>query len=316
MSEHDAIEDSGYLYSLAAAITAGSISPLSKFLVSSVQPLVLAALTVVGAGLVLLPYKFAEVPPRRGMILFLSIGLIGVAIGFILWVEGLTKTTAVNSSLLVNGEAFFTSIIAFAIFSERLNRKQLLSGLLILAGIIVIATNLEAGFSFLQGFQGNLLIIGASAMWGISNNLQRIATQRFNALIVAKFTMLIGGVILIGVVLASQVSIAVPLSSVPYLIVLTIVIVMTTILMNVALARIGAIRAILVFSTTSVFGAIFAMVFLSEQITLIQIAGGAITLLGAYLIQRNEVKVDSPSLPGKTAASIPAPQEQGPPPES
>jgi drug/metabolite transporter (DMT)-like permease len=130
-------------------------------------------------------------------------------------------------------------------------------------------------------------------MWGIANNLQRVATQRFSAVFVSKFTNLIGGAILILFIPVAQASIVVPLSAFPYLIALVLNIVITTILFNVALGKIGAIRTILIFSTTSVFGSVFAMVFLSERISLIQIMGGAIILLGAYLIQRNEPRLDS-----------------------
>ncbi|HEV2225494.1 MAG TPA: EamA family transporter, partial [Nitrososphaerales archaeon] len=55
-----------------------------------------------------------------------------------------------------------------------------------------------------------------------------------------------------------------------------------------ALGDIGAIRFILVFSTSTLFGALFALVFLREQITPVQLTGGALIMVGVYLLQRAE----------------------------
>ena len=45
---------------------------------------------------------------------------------------------------------------------------------------------------------------------------------------------------------------------------------------------------LLVWSTSTVFGALFALVFLGEQITLAQIFGGGLILLGVFLFRRGE----------------------------
>jgi drug/metabolite transporter (DMT)-like permease len=50
----------------------------------------------------------------------------------------------------------------------------------------------------------------------------------------------------------------------------------------------GAVRTLLVFSTTSVFGSVFALVFLGEELTPVQVLGGVFVLLGIYLIQRSD----------------------------
>jgi drug/metabolite transporter (DMT)-like permease len=55
-----------------------------------------------------------------------------------------------------------------------------------------------------------------------------------------------------------------------------------------ALVRIGAVRTLLAFSTTSIFGSVFSVAVLGEGLTLVQVTGGALILLGVYLIQKSE----------------------------
>lgn len=53
-----------------------------------------------------------------------------------------------------------------------------------------------------------------------------------------------------------------------------------------SLKRIGTIKTILLFSTSSIFGMIFAKIFLNENITIYQIIAVGVILGGLYLIKR------------------------------
>ena len=53
-----------------------------------------------------------------------------------------------------------------------------------------------------------------------------------------------------------------------------------------SLKRIGTIKTILLFSTSSIFGMIFAKIFLNETITIYQIIAVVVILLGCYFIKR------------------------------
>ena len=58
-------------------------------------------------------------------------------------------------------------------------------------------------------------------------------------------------------------------------------------LMN-SLRRIGAIRAVLVFSTASVFGLVLAVALLNESVTAVQVGGALAMFAGLYAIQKSE----------------------------
>lgn len=55
-----------------------------------------------------------------------------------------------------------------------------------------------------------------------------------------------------------------------------------------SLKRIGTIRTIVIFSMSSIFGLVFAGIFLHEQISVFQIIAIVIMLTGIYLISRKE----------------------------
>ena len=282
----------GYAYALAAAACGGIVPTLSK-LVSTSGPLEVSALIALLGGGILIPYKAKVVPRKNDFFLLLPIGILGAAVGPFLYISGIRETTAVNASLLVNGELFFTSIIAFVAFRETLKRKQLLLGLLVVTGIITVSTNLDlSSVQFTSGLGGNLLIIASTFLFGIENNLSRIASQRFGPALVTKYRNLIGGVVLLTVMIGISAPFTVSFGALPLVLALAVANAATVLFTISALRRIGAVRTLLVFSTTSIFGSIFALIFLKEQITPVQILGGAFMLSGIYLIQRSE---DRPS---------------------
>jgi len=257
--------------------------------VEDVNPVVASGLAVLLSGAILVPYKPRAVPSGANAWLILGLALAGATVAPILYFTGVQESSAVNASLLGNGEVLFTALIGFGIFHGSLRRRQLAEGLLIALGVIVVSSNLQSGgVSLIQGLSGNVLIVGATIFWSIDNNLSRVASQRMGLSMVAKFKGLIGGGITILLLVASS-SLVVPVTSLPLIAILAVIFTAMTLLSVGAFRLIGAVRTILVFSTSSILGPLFAFVVLGEGISPIQVAGGALILCGVYLIQRSEV---------------------------
>ncbi len=279
----------GYVYGLGSAVTAGLIPILSKLLLVNTKPLTISALVFLVAGLMLIPYRPKGLPGKLSIRWMLATGLIGAALAPALYLYGVNQTSAINASLLTNAEVFFTALLAFLVFKERLKRKQLLESVLVVAGIVIVSTDLDfSSVQLLHGVSGNLLILGASLVWAVDNNLSRITSQKFGPIFVSKYRNIFGGGLLLGFLLATSASIEVPPSAVPLLILFAADIALATLTFMAALVRIGAVRTLLVFSTTSIFGSLFAIAGLGESVTLVQASGGALILLGVYLIQKSE----------------------------
>src|SRR2546428_6042775 len=208
----------GYLYALGSAVTGGLIPVLSKLLLVNVKPLTISALVFLVAGLILFPYHPKDLPGRRSVGWMVATGLLGAALAPAVYLYGVDQTSAINAALLTNAEVFFTAVLAFLVFKERLKRKQLLEIILVVAGIVVVSTDLDfSSVQVLHGLTGNLLIIGSGMVWALDNNLSRITSQRFGPIFVSKVRNIFGGGLLLGFLLVTSASRAVPCPALPLL---------------------------------------------------------------------------------------------------
>lgn len=282
------VSRAGYVYALATAVAVGLFPVFGKLLLVNTKPLTISAIGFLVSGLILFPGKYGRFPNRESAPWIVATGFLGAALAPALYLLGVNQTSAVNSALLSNGEVFFTGMIAYVIFRERLKRVQLFESVFVVLGIVVVSTNLNfSGVGLLGSFAGNVLIIGSGLVWAIDNNLIRVTSQKFGTYFVAKFRNIFGGGMLLGFILATS-SVSVSPSAVPLLLLYAGDVALSSLTFMAALVRIGAVRTLLVFSTSSIFGSLFSIVILHEGLSYVQGLGGSLIILGVYLIQRSE----------------------------
>ena len=167
---------------LAAALYALN-APMSKLLLESVAPSMMAALLYLGAGLGMLILGLArragnkpsaeqrltrkDLPYTLGMIVLDVLAPIFLMLG-------ISRTTAENASLLNNFEIVATSLIALLVFKEKISRK-----LWVAIGMIVLSSALLTveDASSLQFSMGSVFVLLASCCWGLENNCTRMLSQ-------------------------------------------------------------------------------------------------------------------------------------------
>jgi drug/metabolite transporter (DMT)-like permease len=169
----------GVPLALGSAILFGVATPLAKHLLGAVDPLLLAGLLYLGAGLGLAAVHTArgvfgiqapEAPLRTpDYPWLLAVVLFGGVAGPLLLMFGLVRTDASTGSLLLNTEGLATMTIAWLVFHESVDRRLLAGAFAIVAGAAVLAWD-GHGVHF---DTGALLITGACVAWGIDNNLTR-----------------------------------------------------------------------------------------------------------------------------------------------
>ncbi len=167
---------------LAAALYALN-SPLSKLLLRSVSPTMMAALLYLGAGTGML--LLGAVRRRAGVgakemrltreDLPYTLGMIALDIlAPIFLMLGLERTTAENASLLNNFEIVATSLIALLVFKERISRRLWGAlGLIVLSSVLL---SIEDAASF-QFSLGSLFVLLACSCWGMENNCTRMLSK-------------------------------------------------------------------------------------------------------------------------------------------
>src|SRR3989338_3563470 len=286
----------GYVFAILSAIMFGSVSVLAKPLVSSVDPILLASLVYIISAITLSPLarKQKQKFSRRDILLILSIAVCGAVIAPSLYFVGLTHASASDASLIANGEVFFSVLLAVMFFREKLKPVGWIAIILVLAGMVIITTNLNfTDFTLQQIHYKDMLLIFSTLFWALDNNLSRYLAQKMNVANIAQIKSAIGGIMLLVIaVLIFRININVETDQIiPILVLGSVGFAASLYFFLQGLKRIGTVRTITIFSMSSVFGLVAAGVFLAEQISWYQIMAAGIMILGIYLVSRKETVI-------------------------
>lgn len=169
----------GIAFALFAAILYAVNAPFSKILLNYMPPTLMAGFLYIGAGIGMLIIAFVrklqnkdgreekltktELPYTIAMI------LLDIAAPICLMI-GLNATTAANASLLNNFEIVATSIIAIAIFKEKISLRLWSGILFVTLSCFILSFEDITSFSFSYG---SLFVLLAAVCWGFENNCTR-----------------------------------------------------------------------------------------------------------------------------------------------
>lgn len=162
------------LSAVLAALLYALSTPFLKLTLTVVEPVFLAGLLYLGAGVGMLmicmftkesmPFAKKQYPYVIGMILL-------DVLAPILLLYGLRLSVAENAALLNNFEIVATSVFAFFIFKEKISiRLRYAIVIITIASILLSVNNLQSSLSFSFG---SVLIILATMVWGLENNFTR-----------------------------------------------------------------------------------------------------------------------------------------------
>lgn len=167
----------GTLLAALAAVAFGVTTPFIQRLGVGVGPFTTAALLYLGAaiGAISMPgrkteQREARVHPRH-IPRLLAIAFFGAALAPTLFAWGLQRVPATHGSLLLNGEAVFTVILAALIHREHIGRRVGLAALLMFAGGAVTVFGASSAGAF--GLLGALAVVAAVFSWALDNVLTR-----------------------------------------------------------------------------------------------------------------------------------------------
>lgn len=169
-------------YAIAAAVFYALNVPCSKLLLEKIPPTFMAAFLYLGAGIgVGIIYVFhhkrepaAERLEKKDMPYTVGMVLLDI-IAPILLMIGVKLGTSANASLLGNFEIVATTIIALLVFKEKVSKKLWAAVGLITLSSIILSFGGEGSFTFSLG---SLLVLGATACWGLENNCTRSISDK------------------------------------------------------------------------------------------------------------------------------------------
>ena len=308
MSVLDAVRKShyGYYFIIIAAALAALIHVISKPMLDGginqveINPIVMAFLIYFICGIFFTP--LVKKSPgnskiiRKDIMFMIMIGIAEGA-GLITYFYGLSTSTAVNASIFSNSEIIFALVIAMLVFKERLHIKECIPFSMIIIGMMVIPIGndlYQNNFSLGSLVTGDLLIIFSGLLYAIDITLCKYLGERFDVKKTIQIVSFTCAAITISIIILFQIPMNIELAQVPNILVMSIAGTgMSTLFFLMGLKLIGAVRTVLLYSTTSVFGILFSGIILSEAITYTNIISAILVLTGIFLLRNKLAETEN-----------------------
>lgn len=220
----------------------------------------------------------------------LGVTLFIIIIPSILIFTGSSKTSGINTTILLQSEILFTLII-FGLFSiEKITFKRVVGALIVLAGTIFIVYNGRAGIN-----SGDLLIIAGTFFYPIGNIFAKKALEIAPPAAILFIRSFLGGIVLISLSLAfeDQTNVLGKISAYWPLILVNGIFIyhISKILWYEGIKRIDISKAIPIsVGGYPAFSLIFAILFLSEIPTIYQLVGFFVVLAGIFVLMKKDKK--------------------------
>ena len=292
----------GVVLTLAAASMEALADVIPKPLMADTQilpasPLLIVFLIYIVNGAIFTPFTIKSKPLSKFSIKPLyaltALGIVEV-LSTIFFLYGLKDTSAINASILGNSEIVFGVIIAMIVLGERIKRKEILPFMLIGFGAILIplGTDISDGGFMTNFVVGDLMILISGLFLGIVMTMYKRMGDKFDSRRIIQYTSFVGAAVALGCILVMGIPFELDPTHLPTILITGVIgIGMPVFFILIALRYIGAIRTILVFSTTTIFGVMFANLLLGETISMANVGAMGIVIVGTYLL-RNRLARD------------------------
>jgi drug/metabolite transporter (DMT)-like permease len=271
---------------LLSAALFGVSTPAAKTLLGEISPTILAGLFYCGAGIGIAilrrarPNTGSETSLSRTELPWLAAAILsGGVVGPLLLMTGLSMTDAAAASLLLTLEGVATALMAWIIFRENFDTRVALGMICLVAGALVLSWTGQPTFS---GLLGPLSIMGTCVAWGLDNNFTRKVSLS-DPLQIVQFKGLIAGPFLLALGLLSGDRLPSPTMAALAGIVGFLGYGISLALFVLALRQLGAARTGAYFSTAPFLGAIAAIAFLREPVTVQLLVAGFLMGAGVWL---------------------------------
>ncbi len=283
-----------HLALLGVQLFFGTFPVLGKYVLQTIPSFAVVAFRTGGAALafVLLQSISANglrLEKKSHYALFALYSLLGVVLNQILFINGLSRTSATNTSLLAVLIPIFALLVSVLLSLDKLSARKIFGVVLAAAGVIYLIDPSRASFSS-QTTRGDLMIIVNCFFYASYIAVSKNLIQKYGALKSMAWLFLFGSIITVPLGVYSMQT--VDLASVPNLTWLAIaqIIVFPTILayyLNAwALARVAPSVVAIYIYLQPLIGFTSAVIFLDEHFSLRTVFAALLIFGGLFLVTR------------------------------
>lgn len=275
-----------YLSAILGMLMWASSFIATKIAYQSVSPILLCVIRFAIASVImmilrLMQKKRARIPLRDQRNIILSAAA-GISVYYVLENIALQYTTASAASLIEAAYPIITVCIGVWIYHEKTSKRMLIGIVISIIGVLILS-----GFSASEGsgLKGDILLLIDGALWGFYNFLVQRIPKEYDNFTVSYYQMLWGTLMFLPMLflekpvftnISSETIIAIIYLS-------TGCSVAAFLLYNYGLSGISASSASAIMNLMPLFGVLLSFLILHETISVTQIIGGILIMLGVYI---------------------------------
>jgi len=219
------------------------------------------------------------------------LGLVGHTFYQLLFINGIAKTTASLSALIMATSPLFVVFLGSFVGAEKISRRILLGVLLSLAGVFILVSGSSSNFGLAQAhIVGGVLTLAAAVCWAAYTVFSKPYLARYSPLRLTVTTMVLGTIVL-------------DISAIPSLLAqdwrsvtvegwtglaysFGLAIVVGYVIWEIGVHRVGPGRTAVYQNLIPVIATAMSCLWLGETIAEAQIIGAGMVFLGIYLARR------------------------------
>jgi drug/metabolite transporter (DMT)-like permease len=277
------------IWGINFAVVKAALAEMTPLSFNSIRFLLASTLTLLLLRLIKGDVGFARGDWWR----LLGLGLIGNTCYQLLFINGIDRTTAGNSALLLATIPIFVSLIGAAFGVERVGKLAWVGVFFSFAGIflVIVGSGKELGLAK-ETIGGDILVLIGTAAWSLYTVLSKPMLSRYSALELTALAMAAGTPFIV-------------LLSIPQLLAQdwaavswrgwlglffsgSMAIALAYIIWNSGVSKVGGARTAAYSNLSPVIAAIFAWLTLGEAITAFMVVGAALIFLGIYLTRKSD----------------------------
>ncbi|QUC64091.1 DMT family transporter [Nitrosopumilus sp. K4] len=297
----------GFIFAIFAAAFSAlpNVLPKSILIEHSVDdtiipnPMMLVFVIYVANSLLFAPFRKSsrKTDKKTGKTTFVLLILLGLAeaSGTLSYTVGLEETTATNASILVNSETVFAILLGVMIFREKIGRQEMFPLFLIVIGSILIPVTTDIynnDWQLSDFMMGDFLIALSGFFYCLDTFIAKKLDDSIKTRHLVHVMSCTGAVMTLGLMLLFQIPFDISLEEFSLMSVVGFLgIGITMVFFVMALRLIGAVRTVLIYSTTTVFSIVYSVLVLSESITILNIVSAGSVMFGLFVL-RNRISAD------------------------
>ncbi|MEY4053370.1 MAG: hypothetical protein RJA92_1180 [Bacteroidota bacterium] len=273
-------------YAVIKTITPSYLAPFSLNVVRVVVSLILFW------SLLLFKPSRASID-KKDIPLFILCGITGVAINQIMFVKGLSLTSAIHSSLLSLATPIFITIIALWLIKENFSINKFFGLALGIGGatLLVLAKDVQSSNS--SSLLGDMFVLINAVSYAFYMVIVRPLMEKYNALHVLRWVFTFGAIFILPIALPDFIATDWSVFGIAQWTALAFVVLFVTFLSYLftvyGLQELGPSVTGAYIYTQPVFATIIAMVFAGEHFTMIKALAAVLIFSGVYLVNRKKV---------------------------